>query len=112
MFEVASCGPRFTISLKRSRLQLRWSTQDRQQGRPRAGGIFRKPSPLTMSRIFRSRRRNNQENEYSHQALTSRARAFVAAVNLRLGKMEAPATIHTGASVMSTRVGGRARDIA
>src|SRR5262249_46119499 len=36
------------------RLQLRWSTQDRHQGRPRAGGIFRKLLPLMMSRIFRS----------------------------------------------------------
>src|SRR6516164_7278683 len=36
------------------RLQLRWPTQDRHQGRPRAGGIFRKLSPLMTSRIFRS----------------------------------------------------------
>src|SRR6516162_5969577 len=36
------------------RLQLRWPTQDRHQGRPRAGGIFRMLSPLMMSRIFRS----------------------------------------------------------
>src|SRR6516164_6111786 len=36
------------------RLQLRWSTQDRHQGRPRAGGAFRKSSPLTVARIFRS----------------------------------------------------------
>src|SRR5262249_9908459 len=33
---------------------LRWSTQDRQQGRPRAGGIFRKLSPVMTSCIFRS----------------------------------------------------------
>jgi class 3 adenylate cyclase len=29
------------------RLQLQWPAQDRQQGRPRAGDIFRKPSTVT-----------------------------------------------------------------
>src|SRR4029450_3841505 len=41
------------------RLPLRWSAQDRQQGGPRCRSVFRKPSPLTMSRLFRSRRPNN-----------------------------------------------------
>ena len=41
--------------------QLRWSAQDRHQGRPRAGGIFRRSSTLTMSRIFRSQRKQTDE---------------------------------------------------